>query len=107
MDSVPELDQTGAPMRKWVAQTARPSRVLGTAVLFTWEKEAHSDVIRAIQYINATDVPLVFTAGIDKMACIWGLDGAPKGRLTQGYMMKANYFWDFPLNRHEQSNGAR
>lgn len=75
--------------------------------LFTWEKEAHSDVIRAIQYINATDVPLVFTAGIDKMACIWGLDGAPKGRLTQGYMMKANYFWDFPLNQHEQSNGAR
>lgn len=69
--------------------------------------EAHSDVIRAIQYINATDEPLVFSAGLDKMACIWGLDGTLRGKLLQGYMMKSHYFWDFPLSRHNQSNDER
>ena len=69
--------------------------------------EAHSDVIKAVQYITATDEPLVFTAGLDRMACIWGLDGSPRGRLIQGYMMKTNYFWDFPLRRHQQAHAER
>lgn len=69
--------------------------------------QAHSDVIRAIQYINVTDEPLVFTAGLDRMACIWALDGKPRGRLAQGYMMKANYKWEFALSRHEQSREDR
>ena len=69
--------------------------------------EAHSDVIRAIQFVNATDEPLVFTAGLDRMACIWDLQGNPRGRLIQGYMMKSNYFWDFPLHQHEAKQEKR
>ena len=43
--------------------------------------EAHSDVIRSIKYINVTDEPLVFTAGLDRMACIWDLEGNLRGKL--------------------------
>lgn len=69
--------------------------------------EAHVDVIKAVQYINATDKPLVFTAGLDKMASIWDLEGNKKGQLAQGYMMKANYYWDFPLSDHDAKNAIR
>lgn len=69
--------------------------------------EAHKDVVRAIQYITETDVPLVFTAGLDKMACIWGLDGRPRGKLTQGYMLKTNYWWEFPLEQHISTHEVR
>ena len=36
--------------------------------------KAHKDIIKAIRYISATDEPLIFTAGLDKMAYIWGLE---------------------------------
>jgi WD40 repeat protein len=50
--------------------------------------EAHKDVIKSIQYISLTDVPLVFTAGLDRMAYIWDLDKVCRGKLIQGYMLK-------------------
>ena len=64
--------------------------------------EAHSDVIRSIKNINVTDEPLVFTAGLDRMACIWDLEGNLRGKLLQGYMMKKQiYLWDFRLQSHK------
>lgn len=69
--------------------------------------EAHSDVIKSIKYINVTDEPLIFTAGLDRMACIWDLEGNPRGKLLQGYMMKANYFWDFRLDDHKRKQKQR
>lgn len=72
--------------------------------------EAHSDVVKAIKYINVTDEPLVFTAGLDRMACIWDLEGNMRGKLLQGYMMKemkSNYLWDFPLHSHRSQQQQR
>jgi len=45
--------------------------------------QAHKDVIKAIAYISQTDVPLIFTAGLDRMAKIWDMSNneAPRGVL--------------------------
>jgi WD40 repeat protein len=45
--------------------------------------QAHKDVIKSIAYIAATDVPLIFTAGLDRMAKIWDMSNseAPRGIL--------------------------
>jgi hypothetical protein len=34
------------------------------------------------------------------MACIWDLEKNLRGKLSQGWMIKKNYFWEFPLTRH-------
>jgi WD40 repeat protein len=68
---------------------------------------AHKDIVRSITYINKTDEPLVFTAGMDRMAYIWDLNKNCKGKLIQGYMLKKNYFWEFPLNNYEREVDAR
>ena len=39
---------------------------------------AHDDVVKSIQFIAATDEPLVFTASLDRMAYIWDLHKNPK-----------------------------
>lgn len=69
--------------------------------------EAHKDVIKSIQYISSTDVPLVFTAGLDRMAYIWDLEKNCRGKLIQGYMLKTNYYWDFPLSHYASFAEAR
>lgn len=66
--------------------------------LYSWT--AHKDVIRAIHYIDMTDEPLVFTASYDRMAYIWDLNKNCRGKLIQGYMLKKNYEWDFPLSKY-------
>jgi len=39
-----------------------------------------------------TDVPIVFTAGLDRMAKIWHLETKEcLGKLLQGYMLKPSY----------------
>ncbi len=35
------------------------------------------------------------------MAYIWDMDQNLRGKLLQGYMMKPDYRWDFPLSTHE------
>ena len=72
--------------------------------------KAHKDIIKAIKYISCTDEHLIFSAGLDKMAYIWGLEKGEKGdaytcrgKLLQGYMMKPNYYWDFPLSHYDDS----
>jgi hypothetical protein len=50
----------------------------------------HSDVIKSVQYISVTDQPLIFTAGMDRMAKIWNLQGECQGTLKQGYMRQTN-----------------
>ena len=40
---------------------------------------AHKDIIKAICYISMTDEPMVFTAGMDRMAYIWDLKENEKG----------------------------
>ena len=48
------------------------------------------------------------------MAYIWGLEETEKGasytcrgKLLQGYMMKPNYYWDFPLSKYDESKESR
>jgi hypothetical protein len=48
------------------------------------------------------------------MAYIWGLDTGEKGdsyvckgKLLQGYMMKPNYYWDFPLSNYDDNKESR
>ena len=56
-----------------------------------------------MHYIADTDVPLIFTAGLDRMAYIWDLgdeerkEPGLRGKLLQGYMLKPDYRWEFPL----------
>jgi len=69
--------------------------------------EAHTDAIKAVQFIADTDVPLVFTAGLDRYAKIHDLDKNLRGTLYQGYMLKQNYKWDFPLNNYTKATEAR
>jgi hypothetical protein len=56
-------------------------------------------------------VPLIFTASSDKMAKIWtiGKDDRvePMGVLKQGYMMKEDYMWRFPLQGYDKDLGKR
>ena len=47
---------------------------------------------------------LFFTASLDRMVCIWDMNCELKGRLQQGYMMKADYKWDFPLKNHKSDD---
>tara|TARA_B110000285_G_scaffold150810_1_gene168348 strand:+ start:517 stop:681 length:165 start_codon:yes stop_codon:yes gene_type:complete len=48
------------------------------------------------------------------MAYIWGLERGEKGdaytcrgKLLQGYMMKPNYYWDFPLTKYDDNAVSR
>jgi WD40 repeat protein len=74
------------------------SNLKGGDITALYPFKAHKDIIKSIKYISATDEPLIFTAGLDKMAYIWGLEKGEKGdsyvcrgKLLQGYMMKPNY----------------
>ena len=69
--------------------------------------QAHKDIIKAIQYIHSTDEPLIFTAGLDRMAYIWDLNKNCRGKLIQGYMLKQNYYWDFPLSQYHSFTEQR
>ena len=41
------------------------------------------------------------------MAKIWNLKGELQGILRQGYMMKTNYTWNFPLNKYNSDIDKR
>lgn len=69
--------------------------------------EAHSDVIKSIQYVACTDRPLVFSAGADKFVKIHSLDGEEMGTLRQGYMLKNDYEWKFVLKAHDDNFSTR
>jgi hypothetical protein len=72
--------------------------------------QAHKDVIRTVKYISATDIPIIFTASMDKMAKIWTYNREKielLGTLLQGYMLKGNYSWNFPLGKHQKDLGKR
>lgn len=90
------------------------SNLKGGDIQALYPFKAHKDIIKAIKYISATDQHLIFSAGLDKMAYIWGLEESEKGnsytcrgKLLQGYMMKPNYYWDFPLYRYDESKESR
>ena len=67
----------------------------------------HSDVIRSIQFISVTDVPLIMTASLDRKVRITDMDGVDHGTLKQGYQMIPNYHWDFPVNEHNENQVVR
>jgi len=48
-------------------------------------------VIRSIQFIDITDEPLIFTAGLDKKAMLWTLNGELRGELKQGHATRKKY----------------
>lgn len=50
------------------------SNLKGGDIQSLYPFKAHKDIIKAIKYISATDEHLIFTAGLDKMAYIWGLE---------------------------------
>ena len=95
--------------------TDQPIRNLkGGDIQALYPFKAHKDIIKSIKYISATDQHLIFSAGLDKMAYIWGLEESEKGsaytcrgKLLQGYMMKPNYYWDFPLAKYDDSAHTR
>lgn len=65
--------------------------------------QAHKDVIKTVKYISQTDIPIIFTASMDRMAKIWTYNKdkiEPLGVLRQGYMLKKQYMWIFPLNNY-------
>ncbi len=41
------------------------------------------------------------------MAKIWNLKGELQGILRQGYMLKQNYVWNFPLGTYQSDLGKR
>lgn len=55
----------------------------------------------------------MFTASLDRMAYIWDLHKNPKrkfanrGVLLQGYMMKSDYRWYFPMSRYQSYTQTR
>jgi hypothetical protein len=84
------------------------------------EWSAHKDSVKAIQYVHSTDRPLVFTAGLDRMAYIWDRNMKEdkdnkkddqkercQGKLVQGYMMRPHYQWNFPMTSYESKRGER
>ena len=67
-------------------------------------------MIKSVKYISATDIPIIFTASMDKMARIWTYNKDKielLGTLRQGYMLKSNYAWSFPLSSYQQDLGKR
>ena len=69
--------------------------------------KAHKDSIKFIKYIKETDVPVIFTAGLDRMAKIWNMKGELMGTLRQGVMRVPDKPWDFPLTHHEEDTENR
>jgi hypothetical protein len=69
--------------------------------------KAHKDSIKFIKYINQTDTPVIFTAGLDRMAKIWNLKGELMGTLRQGVMRVPDKPWNFPLLNHEGHTATR
>jgi hypothetical protein len=69
--------------------------------------KAHKDSIKFIQYIDETDIPVIFTAGLDRMAKAWNTKGDLMGTLRQGVMRIPDKPWDFPLNHHEEMTDKR
>ena len=33
--------------------------------------QAHKDIIKTVRFISETDIPIIFTAGMDRLAKIW------------------------------------
>lgn len=71
----------------------------------------HTEVIRSIQYISCTDVPLIMTASLDRKVRIFSMAQSQAerdhGTLKQGYKMLPKYHWDFPCSVHEGNAAAR
>jgi len=57
-------------------------------------------VIRSIQYVAVTDDPVIMTASLDRMVHIWNFRGESMGTLKQGYKMKEDYLWKFPVKNY-------
>ena len=63
-----------------------------------------------MKFISQTDIPIIFTASMDRMAKIWTFNKdkiEPLGVLRQGYMLKQQYNWNFPLKNHAQDLDKR
>lgn len=58
----------------------------------------HNDIIKSIQYIAATDQPLILTGSIDKLVHVINMKAEIVGTLKQGYKTMAKYDWDFPIS---------
>lgn len=69
--------------------------------------KAHRDSIKFIKYITETDYPVIFTAGMDKLAKGWNLKGEHLGTLRQGVMKVPDKPWEFPLQHHEDRREDR
>ena len=71
----------------------------------------YTEVIRSIQYISCTDVPLIMTASLDRKVRIFSMAQSQAerdhGTLKQGYKMLPKYHWDFPCDVHEKNHTNR
>ena len=68
-------------------------------------------MIRSIQYITSTDVPLIMTASLDRKVRIFSMAQSQAerdhGTLKQGYKMLPKYHWDFPCELYEGNRATR
>lgn len=69
----------------------------------TWK--AHRDAIKYIKLITESDINLLFSAGLDKMARLWTTEGKPQGSLKQGKTKKKDRPWNFPLKDYDELHG--
>ena len=59
----------------------RTAVVNDSAIIQISQWTAHTDQIKAIQYITVTDEPLLMTASADKYVFLWSMSGELKGTL--------------------------
>jgi len=50
--------------------------------------------------VAVTDDPVIMTASLDRMVHIWNFRGESMGTLKQGYKMKEDYLWKFPVKNY-------
>lgn len=67
----------------------------------------HNDLIKSIQYIAATDQPLILTGSIDRLVHLINMKSEIVGTLKQGYKTMPNYQWDFPIGTFLASQPKR
>jgi len=62
-----------------------------------------------VQYIDATDIPIVMTSSTDRKVKIFDVeDGRKLGTLKQGFMGKGSHYkWNFPLKTYFSKSGER
>lgn len=99
-DSDDELDERAIPTIVPLVSESEIRTVLK-------KSPKHKDLIKSIQYISATDRPLILTGSIDRLVHIIDMNSQIVGTLKQGYKTLQNYQWDFRVGTHQKNQPVR